>query len=182
MRDDVEAAIYLGCFLDAGGYVHQWLELWIQNINELQTSLKAYREAFSNAMLDERWSRRSSFLARVDRANKVELPYEALHPLPLYFDLAVSSPINPLDPATSAPWELCMQDYILEHYGLPRYSTSLSRYLTLRGTNAPPFVPVTAGAPARSSRRPTERPFLVPRISTVGSFFWPCTSISSPAG
>ena len=151
LRDSVDAAIYLGCLVDAGGYVHQWLELWFQNINHIQTTLRAYRENFSNHTLDERWKRRAAFFARLDRFNKIEIRSEANHPLPTYFDLAVSGPINPKDPATSAPWELCTDDRLLEEHGLPRYSTSLARYLCVRGASKPQFLPVTAGSPENDS-------------------------------
>ncbi|MGA7881651.1 MAG: hypothetical protein WCD63_12380, partial [Terrimicrobiaceae bacterium] len=52
LRDTLEASVYLGCLVDSGGYVHDWIELWIQNISSLETTLDAYRETFSNRSLD----------------------------------------------------------------------------------------------------------------------------------
>src|SRR5215210_1291332 len=52
LRETAEESIFLACLLDKGGHVHQWLELWIQNINGLETSLQANRETFSNHVLD----------------------------------------------------------------------------------------------------------------------------------
>jgi hypothetical protein len=157
LRDTVEASVYLGCLLDTGGYVHHWIELWIQNINNLQTTLETYRETFSNHSLDERWRRRAAFLARLDRSNKIEISFEAIHPLPIYFDLALSGAVNPRDATSSAPWELCVDDRLLEEHGLPRYSTSLARYLYLRDTSKPTFLPVTAGAPENDATRETRQ-------------------------
>jgi len=153
LRESIEASIYLGALVDAGGQVHQWLELWVQNINNLDAALEAYRETFSNHTLDERWTKRAGFLARLDRAGKIEMGFEAAHPLPIYFDLALSGPVNPAAAATSAPWELCLDDRLLEKHGLPRYSTSISRYLCVRGQAGPPFLPATAGAPENDSTR-----------------------------
>ena len=39
LRDTTEESIFLGCLLDKGGHVHLWVELWIQNINNLEASI-----------------------------------------------------------------------------------------------------------------------------------------------
>jgi hypothetical protein len=153
VRDTLEASVYLGCLLDIGGYIHQWIELWIQNISNVQTTLENYRAALSNYSLDESWKRRAAFLARVDRSNKVEANFEATHPLPIYFDLGLSGPVNPTDAASSAPWELCLDDDLLEKHGLPRYSTSLARYLYVAATSEPPFLPITSGSPENDATK-----------------------------
>ena len=147
LRDTLEASVYLGCLVDSGGYVHDWIELWIQNISSLETTLDAYRETFSNRSLDQRWKRRAEFLARLDRSSKIELNFEGVHPPPIYFDLALSGPLSPRDSASSEQWELCLDDRLLEEHGLPPFSTSLARYLYLRQTSKPPFLPVTTGSP-----------------------------------
>ena len=157
LRDTLEASVYLGCLLDTGGYVHYWIELWVQNINNLRTTLETYREAFSNHSLDERWKRRAAFLARLDRFNKIEANFEAIHPLPIYFDLTLLGPVNPKDVASSAPWELCLDDRLLEEHGLPPYGTSLARYLYLRHTSKPPFLPVTTGSPENDATQETRQ-------------------------
>ena len=99
LRDTLEASIYLGGLLDAGGYVHHWIELWIQNVNNLETTLESHREVFTNHLLDERWKRRAAFLGRLDRSDKIEMSFETAHPLPIYFDLTVSGPVTPKDAA-----------------------------------------------------------------------------------
>ena len=146
LRDTTEESIFLGCLLDKGGHVHHWVELWIQNINNLEASIQTHHETFSNYALDERWKRRAAFFARRDRSNKIEISSETVHPLPIYFDLAVSEPINPRDKTSSEPWELCMDDALLEDHALPRYSTSLTRYLYVRGASNPVFLPMTKGS------------------------------------
>jgi len=42
LRDTTEESIFLGCLLDKGGHVHLWLELWIQNINNLERTLQTH--------------------------------------------------------------------------------------------------------------------------------------------
>jgi hypothetical protein len=151
LRDTLDASVYLGCLVDTGGYIHCWVELWIQNINGLQGTFESYREAVSNHSVDERWKKRAAFLARLDRSRKIEISSETVHPLPVYFDLALTGPANPKEPASSQPWELCLDDALLEEHGLPRYSTSLARYLYLRQTAKPPFLPVATGSPENES-------------------------------
>jgi hypothetical protein len=146
LRDTTEESIFLGCLLDKGGHVHLWVELWIQNIDNLQASIETHHETFSNYTLDERWKRRASFFARRDRSSKIEIGSETVHPLPIYFDLSVSEPINPRDKTSSEPWELCMDDALLEGHALPRYGTSLTRYLYVRGAPNPVFLPMTKGS------------------------------------
>ena len=147
LRDTLEASVYLGCLLDAGGHVHNWIELWVQNVNSLETTLETHREAFSNHLLDERWKKRAGFLSRIDRSNKIECSFESAHPLPIYFDLNLSAPVNPKPATSSAPWELCVDDTLLAKHGLPAYTTSLARYLYVPQAPEPTFLPVTSGSP-----------------------------------
>src|SRR5215472_14487633 len=157
LRDTTEESIFLGCLLDKGGHVHLWVELWIQNINNLEASIQTHQETFSNHVLDERWNRRAAFFARRDRWSKIEIASETAHPLPIYFDLAVSEPINPRDNTSSEPWQLCLDDALLEARGLPPYSTSLMRYLYVRSAANPVFLPMTnRSLRNESTREPAE--------------------------
>jgi len=157
LRDTTEESIFLGCLLDKGGHVHLWVELWIQNINNLEASIQTHQETFSNHSLDERWNRRAAFFARRDRFSKIEIASETAHPLPIYFDLAVSEPVNPSDNTSSEPWQLCLDDALLEARGLPPYSTSLMRYLYVRSAANPVFLPMTnRSLRNESTREPAE--------------------------
>jgi len=147
LRDDIEVSVYLACLQDVGGYVHEWLELWVQNLTNFQNALRSYREFYSNHVLDERWKRRLAILSRIDRASKIEWLAEASHPLPIFFDLSATQTVPAIDPDSKMPWELCLQDALLEKHGLPRYSTTLSRYLTIRDKNSAPFVPAQPDCP-----------------------------------
>ena len=146
LRDTTEESVFLGCLLDKGDHVHLWVELWIQNIDNLEASIQTRHETFSNHVLDKRWKRRAAFFARRNRSSKIEIGSESVHPLPIYFDLAVSEPINPKDKTSSEPWELCLDDALLKSHGLPPYSTSLMRYLYVRGASNPVFLPMTKGS------------------------------------
>src|SRR5438552_3361814 len=57
LRDLHDALVYLGCIIDARGGIREWVELWVQNVDGLESSLPAYRETFSNHSLDGRWTK-----------------------------------------------------------------------------------------------------------------------------
>src|SRR5437867_5221562 len=65
LRDLHDALVYLGCVVDAGGNVREWLELWVQNVDGLEASLPAYRENFSNHSLDTRWAKTAEALRKL---------------------------------------------------------------------------------------------------------------------
>ena len=114
------------------------------------------QQTFTNHALDERWKRRAAFVARRDRSNKIEIGAETVHSLPIYFDVALAGPVNPKDQTSSEPWELCLEDSLLQDHGLPRFSTSLTRYLYVRGASNPVFLPMTKGCLRNESTREPE--------------------------
>lgn len=154
LRDLVDGHVLLGCILDAGGTPQRWVELWVQNPDALPKTVAAYREALSNRVLDERWTRHFHALEELDATSIVRTGWETQHPLPTYLNLAAGEPVCPVDGVSEAPWTLCQDDALLTRKGLPPYSTSLHRYLCLpREGEESPFVPVTDEAPTNANTR-----------------------------
>src|SRR5882757_1269745 len=54
LRDFPDASVYLGCLTDAGGRLREWIEIWVQNVDGLASSLPALSESFSNHSVDKR--------------------------------------------------------------------------------------------------------------------------------
>lgn len=155
LRDSFDATIYLGCLADSGGHVHEWLELWVQNIENLELRVESYREALSNHILDERWDTRAAIFNRLERSMMIEIAPALAQPRPIFFDPAVSGAQRPSDPESGEPWELCRDDACLEEHGLPAFRPSLARYLWVRNcAGKRVFVPVTAGAPENEATKP----------------------------
>ncbi|HEV2394917.1 MAG TPA: hypothetical protein VG146_21415 [Verrucomicrobiae bacterium] len=153
LRDLHDALVYLGALVDAAGQVREWLELWVQNVDGLEASLPAYREAFSNFSLDARWTEQAKAFRELAGPNCLWTGWEETHPLPSFLDLAQGNPLHPAGP--EGPWELCRQDDLLRAAGLPAFSTSLFRYLYQPSAgSATHFIPVTAGAPENGATRP----------------------------
>src|SRR6266851_756883 len=105
LRDLHDALVYLGCVTDAAGRVREWIELWVQNVDGLEASLPAYREAFSNHFLDERWRKNADGLRDLNPAGLLVTGWESSHPLPTFLDLAQGGPVHPGEEKTGGRWE-----------------------------------------------------------------------------
>jgi len=148
LREMVDAKVFLGCVLDAGGRVRQWVELWVQTIEGISTAVSGLYETITNAALDQRWRRHFESLVNVDSAGILNTGWEAENPPPMFLDLSALAPVHPTDAGSGDIWRLCRDDAVLTAAGLPAYSSSLHRYLHLPSAGAESaFVPVTPEAP-----------------------------------
>jgi hypothetical protein len=149
LRSVLDAVVYLGCITDAGGRLHGYTEIWVQNLDGLAGSPAATREALSNKVLDERWGRLYKAFDSLDQHAASVLfrtGYEAVHPRPLFYDTEKREMLHPSDAFSNTPWTLCTDDAALAAKNLPPYSSSLHRYLCAADAKSP-MIPVTTGAP-----------------------------------
>jgi len=152
LRDLPDASVYLGCITDVAGRLREWAEVWVQNVNGLESSLPALRESFSNHSIDQRWISMTKSFAALNPDAFFETGWETKHPLPSFLDLGRQVPVHP-GPAENR-WRLCEDDETLRAAGLPAYSTSLVRYLYQPVGKEAGFIPVTSSAPANSATKP----------------------------
>src|SRR5688572_3280856 len=66
LRDLADASVYLGCTVDDAGTVHDWLEIWVQNIDRFAAAFPACRDASCNRFLDGRWAQRADAFMELD--------------------------------------------------------------------------------------------------------------------
>jgi hypothetical protein len=152
LRDLPDAHVFLGCVLDAGGQVREWLEIWVQNVEGLAVSLANYREHFANSVLDQRWRVRTAILREVNPGDSLETGWNQEHPTPVFIDLEAFTAVPLKEAATQRTWELCQDDALLQAAGLPAFSNSLYRYLFQPGMGkASRFIPVVSNAPENDS-------------------------------
>jgi len=155
LRDLLDSHVLLGCIVDAGAEVHQWVELWIQSPDALGDTIAICREALSNAVLDDRWRRHLRAVEELEPGAIMRAGWETAHPLPTFLDMAKLEPVHPTDSDTGGHWRLCEDDALLAGSGLPAYATSLHRYLYLpEAGEQTAFVPVTRDAPTNDRTRP----------------------------
>ena len=148
LRDLIDGRVLLGCLLDAGGVVQDWLELWYQDPQGLSATAAALRESLTNAVLDERWKSSFAAMSQADPAAMIRTGWEEMNPLPAQIDLSSMTPVHPMDAQSNGNWELCRDDVLLKRRALPTYSGSLHRYLHIPALGPEsPLVPVTPDAP-----------------------------------
>jgi hypothetical protein len=152
LRDLPDAMVYLACVTDAGGRLRHWAEIWVQNLDGLESSLPALCESFSNHSLDERWSKMTKTFSELNPRGFIQTGWESKHARPTFLDLTRQHPTHP--GAGDKKWELCRDDAALQAAGLPPYGTSLFRYLYQPASREIGFVPVVSGAPSSSATRP----------------------------
>lgn len=160
LRDLPDARVYLGCVTDAAGRRREWIEIWVQDVDGLEASLPAWREAFANHALDQRWTQRAESLAALDPEGFLWTAWQHQHPLPGFLDLTQHRLVHPGAEDADGPWALCLDDAALSAAGLPAYGQSLHRYLwrSAKGSGGT-FVPVTANAPANERTTPPNQAF-----------------------
>ena len=152
LRDLPDAMVYLGCLTDAGGRLREWVELWVQNVDGLESSLPALCESFSNHGIDQRWDKMAQSFRALNPGGFIQTHWETKHCLPTFLDVGRQQPVHPGTPENR--WELCQDDAALREAGLPAYGTSLFRYLYHPKTRESGFVPAVAGAPTNSATHP----------------------------
>lgn len=152
LRDLPDAMIYLGCLTDAGGRLREWAEVWVQNVDGLESSLPTLSETFSNHSIDARWEKTANSFCALNPNGFIQTGWETTHPLPSFIDLGQRQPVHPGPPENR--WRLCQDDAALQAAGLPAYGTSLFRYLYQAMSKEATFIPVAAGAPVNSATRP----------------------------
>ncbi len=155
LRDTIDAQALLGAVTDISGRVHRWVEIWIQCLDGLPLAIPAFTQPLTNDLLDRRWREQFESFQQLDPSSVIVTGWETSHPKPTLIDLDAMQPIHPHDAQSDHPWELCTDEALLESKQLPRYSTSLHRYLYLAALGeASPFIPVTAEAPTSEACKP----------------------------
>lgn len=148
LRDALDARALLGCVVDVGNVVQRWVQIWIQDVDRVATSLRAYQSNLSNTILEERWVRMVEAVEEVCPQDLVRTGFEREAAPALFLD-PVRGKVKPLmHEASGMPFEVCRDDGLLRERGLAPFSTTLHRYLYIEALGAEsPFVAATEGAP-----------------------------------
>jgi hypothetical protein len=157
IRDTLDARVLLGCITDAGARVHQWVEIWVQSLQNVLAAPGVARESLSNALLDKRWREAFVALESLEPDDLFRSGWETEPARPTWIDPKTGRPIHPIDGTSRKPWALCRDESALAEANLPSYATSLHRYLYVPEHPAQtPFVAITPDAPANDRTAPLE--------------------------
>jgi hypothetical protein len=157
LRDTLDARVLLGCIMDAGRRVHQWVEIWIQSLQNVIAAPGLARESLSNALLDKRWRDTFAAMESLEPDDLFRTGWEGDPPRPTWIDPKSGRPIHPIEGASRKPFALCRDESALAEANLPSYATSLHRYLYVPEHPAQtPFVAITPDAPANERTVPLE--------------------------
>jgi hypothetical protein len=168
LRQMLTGSVLLGCLADAADVVHEWLEIWIERVDELKDSPEGVRRALTNGMVDEAW--RDAFRAwgDLDPRAVLRVGWEEQAPPPLFLDPAAMRVVRGRD-AAGRVLRLCRDDALLAARGLPTFTGTLHRYLHApEGGPDAPLVPVTRDAPRGAATAEPAEPALVPLNAACG--------------
>lgn len=144
-----DARIVLGALIDAAGVVHDWLRIAIQDTALLAGTPAAAAGEITNDALDTRWARLCDAVDGGAAGPLWKTGYERTAAPPGAIDPAEGTHTPLTDPDSAQHFTLCTDDSVLRDAGLPPYTSTLHRYLSIaaNGTQGP-FVPITPNAPA----------------------------------
>ena len=139
LRQIPEARAILGAVCDMSGHVHDWIELWIQDIE-----LPPVGETLipSNLTRDAAWRQVVASLRGAGTDGSFSTEYEKAPPKPAFIDVAKWQPWHPASDAGEIL--VCRDDSALASAGLPTYSESIARFG--RAAAGGPFVSLNRAA------------------------------------
>jgi hypothetical protein len=143
-----DARSYLGCVLDGEGMVREWLQICVQNLDDFAATETRFEGQVSSVQMDERWRRYWETVHQMAPGMVIlQVPESQWHPL--YLDPVRGCIVRPTT-REGTEWKLCRDDKVLEAAGLPKYSQSVSRYLSVSDkSGANRFVAADAKAPLK---------------------------------
>ena len=153
LRTTPTARSLLGAVVDRGGQVVRWVELWQQWFDGLEAGPAAYREAWTNLTLDERWRELADAMSSLGGGSGVgpmvfRTAWDKTAPPPMWIDPNRRELVVPN--RQGERFEVCRDEGLLGDLGLPGYASSTARYLWVpRLGLESPFVAATASTPVR---------------------------------
>jgi hypothetical protein len=145
LRELPTGRVFLGCITDQKQRVIQWVELWVQNVESTAEVFAGHAMSIFNKAIDVRWRNEVAnfFQANPHLALETQWCRQAAPPIHIDGQTGERLPLDGTTPAAEFP-KVCQDDTKLKNAGLPKYATSLARYLELPGPAAPRFLPLTS--------------------------------------
>jgi hypothetical protein len=118
---------YLAALADQRDRVLEWLEVWVQCSQDLDSSPLARSALIANATHDQQWKKMAEALRSLSPDSFIETNWEATN-APLVVDLGRMAIVRLVHSTSKVPLELCRDDAELKAAGLGAYSSTLERW------------------------------------------------------
>ncbi len=129
LREVPGSRVYLGAMTDAGGRIHEWLEIWVQTVELTEPGVGGPECRLENRAFDQQWHQ--DFIRAIESCPEdlIVTGTETQNPPPLLINPEARRTGSPFVESTPTRWRLCRDDALLESLGVPSYSKSAFRYL-----------------------------------------------------
>ena len=137
LRQTQDARVLLGAISDASGRIHEWVELWYQDVSGETV----------NAVRDQQWDKLGAILEEAEPDSHYGLPKSPKEPV--FLETKTWQPMVAAS-AEGSLLSLCTDDRALANAGLPVYSGSAARF----GRAAEKFYPLNQQATESGGTEP----------------------------
>jgi len=150
LRELPGSRVFLGAVCDAAFRIQEFVEVWVQNLDQRDLTFSNLHERLTNSIFDQRWLAEFAAQRQGRPASTLVTGFEKEPQAPLLIAHPTkSAPLGPL-PVSRSKWQLCTDDALLDSFGLPPYSASPFRYLHDPGAADKAFIATAADAPANA--------------------------------
>lgn len=136
------AVVYAAAWRDRANRVHEWLELWVQDVSSWHLDGEEPLMSLTNPVMDRHWIHFLEAMELVRPESIIRLGWEVSHPDALWLTADARGRMKP-----SKNWRLCKDDTFLRGERLATFSETLHRYLWNEDVKEPQLIPLTPGAP-----------------------------------
>ena len=136
------AVVYAAAWRDRANRVHEWLELWVQDVSSWHLDGEEPLMSVTNPVMDRHWIHFLEAMDLVRPESIIRLGWEVTHPDTLWLTADARSRSKP-----SKKWSLCKDDAFLRGERLATFSETLHRYLWNEDVKDPQLIPLTPRAP-----------------------------------
>jgi len=150
LRELPGSRVYLGAVCDADARIQEFVEIWVQNLDQRDLTFSNLQERLTNFVFDERWLGEFEAQRHDLPTSVIVTGFERLALTPMLILHPGQGARRGTLPVTRSKWQLCTDDARLDSFGLPPYSTSPFRYLHEPGATEPVFIATSGDAPANA--------------------------------
>jgi hypothetical protein len=160
--------IFLGAICDAEARIQEWVEISVQAAQIRELAFSGYQEQLSNLFFDRRWQADGKLLRNQLPEAVIATKMEVKSPGPVLIKRSLPANVSGFATVEITGWRVCVDDALLQSFGLESYTGSPYRYLhqpDVKETKT--FLATTSDTPANSHVQSIDRLKSTPDIHAV---------------